>query len=92
MSRRHGVNDRQRHFSGAIFVRPKFSRENGSEMPEYRVTWQIDVVALSPKDAAERALEIQRNPDSIATVFDVTLMPESFDLLEEKESPADANS
>ena len=36
-----------------------------------RVTWQIDLEADSPREAAEKALEIQRNPDSIATVFDV---------------------
>ncbi len=37
----------------------------------YRVTWEIDIPAGSPKTAAKRALEIQRNPDSVATVFDV---------------------
>ena len=35
------------------------------------MTWQIDLEADSPREAAEKALEIQRNPDSIATVFDV---------------------
>ena len=38
---------------------------------EYRVCWDIDTVADSPEAAAEKALEIQRNKDSIATCFDV---------------------
>jgi hypothetical protein len=37
----------------------------------YRVIWEIDVDAESPRAAACRALDIQRNPDSIATVFQV---------------------
>lgn len=40
-------------------------------MPEFRVWWQIDLEADSPEDAAEKALVIQRNPESIATVFTV---------------------
>jgi hypothetical protein len=40
-------------------------------MKTYRVRWEIDLEADSCLEAAERALEIQRNPDSIATVFDV---------------------
>jgi hypothetical protein len=40
---------------------------------QYRVTWEVDVFdATSPEDAARKALAIQRKPDSIATVFDVT--------------------
>jgi len=38
----------------------------------YLVTWQIDIEATSHREAAEKALAIHRNPDSIATVFDVT--------------------
>lgn len=38
-------------------------------MPEYLVTWEINVDADSPKEAAEEALRIQRDPDSIALVF-----------------------
>jgi hypothetical protein len=42
-------------------------------MPEYHVTWEIELNADSPRDAAAKALAIQRDdPDSIATVFDVT--------------------
>lgn len=37
----------------------------------YLVRWEIDVEADTPADAAQRALQIQRNPQSIATVFDV---------------------
>lgn len=40
-------------------------------MPEYRVKWEIDIEADSPREAAEKALAIHRNPDSIATVFDI---------------------
>jgi hypothetical protein len=38
---------------------------------EYRVTWEIDVHAKSPREAAREALRIQRDPESIATVFSV---------------------
>ena len=41
-------------------------------MTEYHVTWEIDLDAASPQEAAEHALAIQRDPDSAATVFDVT--------------------
>jgi hypothetical protein len=37
----------------------------------YRVTWEIDLHANSPRAAAEEALRIQRDPESIATVFGV---------------------
>jgi hypothetical protein len=36
-----------------------------------RVSWAIDVTADNAKEAAEKALAIQRDPDSLATVFDV---------------------
>ena len=38
----------------------------------YRVVWQIDIDADSPKAAAELALVIQRDPNSIATLFEVS--------------------
>jgi hypothetical protein len=41
-------------------------------MPEYRITWEMDIDADSPIDAARQALKIQRDPDSIANVFDIT--------------------
>jgi hypothetical protein len=37
----------------------------------YRVTWEIDVEADSPQKAAEEALRIQRDPNSIATFFKI---------------------
>lgn len=40
-------------------------------MKNYRVVWEIDIEAETPRDAAELALEIQRNNESIATVFEV---------------------
>ena len=36
-----------------------------------RVTWEIDVEANTAREAAEKALAIQRKPESAATVFDV---------------------
>lgn len=36
---------------------------------EYRVSWTIDVEAQSLEDAARIALEIQRDPKSLATHF-----------------------
>lgn len=44
---------------------------------EYRVTWRIDVDADTPEAAARLAREIMRDPQSTATVFDVTPL---FDL------------
>jgi len=36
----------------------------------YRVKWEIDIEASDFEDAARQALAIQRDPNSIATVFD----------------------
>ena len=41
-------------------------------MPEYRIHWEIDITAATPLEAAQRALRIHRDSESIATVFDVT--------------------
>jgi hypothetical protein len=41
-------------------------------MPEYHVIWEIDLDADSPQEAAKKARAIHRDPDSLATVFDVT--------------------
>jgi len=38
---------------------------------EYTVTWRIEVDADSPEHAARTALEMQRDPDSLATHFEV---------------------
>lgn len=40
-------------------------------MKSYFVAWYIDIDADSPEDAARQALAIQRDPKSVATVFDV---------------------
>lgn len=40
-------------------------------MANYRVKWEIDIEADSPEEAAKEALKIQRDPDSVATIFDV---------------------
>lgn len=42
-------------------------------MPGFFVTWSIDAEdQRSPLEAAQYALEVQRNPESIATVFHVS--------------------
>jgi len=38
---------------------------------EFYIVWTINVSAESPKEAAKEALRIQRDVNSIATVFDV---------------------
>lgn len=40
-------------------------------MKTYRVKWEIDVIAENPRDAAEQALNIQRDKKSTAVVFNV---------------------
>jgi hypothetical protein len=44
---------------------------NNKKRREYQVTWSIDLAATSPREAAQKALEIQRDPESIATVLGV---------------------
>ena len=61
-------------------------------MTNYRVSWEIDIDADSPRDAAEKAVEIQRRPDSIATVFTVwddTGESIEIDLDENSSAPGD---
>lgn len=38
---------------------------------QYKVKWEIDIWANSPKQAAVKALNIQRDCESIATCFTV---------------------
>jgi hypothetical protein len=38
---------------------------------EFRVIWEIEIEADSPKEAVQRAREVQLRPDMPATVFDV---------------------
>jgi len=45
------------------------------QMPNYRVIWRIDVEAESAVAAAERAREVQRDPESIASLFEVIESP-----------------
>lgn len=40
-------------------------------MATYSVSWEIEIEADSPREAAQEALAIQRDPNSIATVFSV---------------------
>lgn len=47
-------------------------------MKNFRVIWEIDIEAETAREAAEDALKIQRNPNSIATVFNV--VPEDGDM------------
>lgn len=42
-----------------------------SPRADYTVSWRIDVDAHSPREAAETARHVQRNPLSWATVFEV---------------------
>lgn len=44
-------------------------------MSMFKVKWEIEIDAKDPKDAARRALEIHRDPGSLATWFDVTKIP-----------------
>ncbi|MCA1785973.1 MAG: hypothetical protein LC657_08335 [Desulfobacteraceae bacterium] len=38
---------------------------------EFKVRWEIDLAADTPEEAAQKALEIMRDPESIATFFTV---------------------
>jgi hypothetical protein len=40
-------------------------------MPSFHISWEIELNAADEVDAARKALAIQRDPNSIATVFDV---------------------
>jgi hypothetical protein len=39
---------------------------------KYVVRWEIDIEADTAEDAARKALAIQRDPESIATIFEVS--------------------
>lgn len=41
-------------------------------MTLYHVSWEIEIDADSPEQAAEEALDIQQDPESTATLFLVT--------------------
>ncbi len=38
---------------------------------EYLLHWRIDLEGYTPEEAAREALQIQRDPESVATFFDV---------------------
>jgi len=42
---------------------------------EYKVTWVIELSASSPLEAARKALATQRDPQSLAVVFEVQAVP-----------------
>lgn len=46
---------------------------------QYLVTWHCEIYATSPREAAEKALYIHRNPESIATVFEVRMNDQDLD-------------
>lgn len=43
----------------------------GNEQHEFRVEWVIEITAGSSEEAARKALAIQRDPNSVATHFEV---------------------
>ncbi len=45
----------------------------------YTVIWTVDIDAETPEEAARMALEMQRDPESSATVFDVYRYPDMQD-------------
>lgn len=52
----------------------KTKQENHIEentMRLYTVTWEIEINATSPREACQLALEVQRDVNSLATVFGV---------------------
>jgi hypothetical protein len=52
---------------------------------QFRVSWVIDIEADSAEAAAREALRIQRDPDSIATVFTVVATKEGAALSAQSE-------
>ena len=58
----------------------------------YSIIWSIDIEAETPRDAAEEALKIHRDPESTATCFEVmddegTVI--NIDLLKDPERPSE---
>ena len=43
-----------------------------TRLKTFHVVWEIDIDANTPRRAARKALQIQRDAGSTATVFDVT--------------------
>ncbi len=64
-------------------------------MTMHRVIWEIDLDADSPREAAEKALEIQRDVNSTATHFTVITMQSndfSVDYIDFHEGESNASS
>jgi hypothetical protein len=60
----------------------------GGELNEYRVTWEIDISASSPREAAQYARDAQLRRDTEAVVFSVRDGSVAIiDLLDDEESP-----
>ena len=46
--------------------------ESATPSQTFKVTWTIEIDAENPQQAAEKALALHRDPNSIATVFEVS--------------------
>jgi hypothetical protein len=55
----------------ALLILPDKSDPKGERQVEFRVIWEIEIEADSPKEAAQEARVIQLTPGMSATVFDV---------------------
>jgi hypothetical protein len=55
----------------ALLILPDKSDPKGERQVDFRVIWEIEIEADSPKEAAQEARVIQLTPGMSATVFDV---------------------
>jgi hypothetical protein len=55
----------------ALLILPDKSDSKGERQVDFRVIWEIEIEADSPKEAAQEARVIQLTPGMSATVFDV---------------------
>jgi hypothetical protein len=57
----------------------------------YLVIWEVEMEADTPRQAAQKALEVMRDPESIGTVFKVIAADGEHvvDLLEEEDCVTD---
>lgn len=58
-------------------------------MPSYHVSWEIELDAGSPEEAAAEALSVHRDPGSMATVFIVTAEDGTRYTVDMEEPPED---
>ena len=57
-----------------VMTKPKAQRKRPERRPkhkEYRVVWEVDVTAASPREAAVQARAVQLHPTNNATIYDV---------------------